>query len=96
MLGFVVITAGVITLARRSTAHWEAEARARRAPPPDAEVENVARLRDELVRTVAAAGVAAVHAGRTLGAAGALVVGTPKRLRARPRRRPRRQTRQPR
>ena len=94
VLGFVLITAGVIALARTSTASWEREARARRAPP--APPEDGPTLRTELVRTVAAAGVAAVHAGRSLEAVGALVVGTPKRLRARPRGRPRRRARQPR
>jgi hypothetical protein len=71
VVGFVLITAGVIALARTSTASWEREARARRAPP--APPEDGPTLRTELVRTVAAAGVAAVHAGRSFGAFGALV-----------------------
>jgi hypothetical protein len=83
VLGFALVTAGVIVLARRSTASWEAQSRARRAAPDAPEPASAASLRTELVRTVAAAGVAAVHAGRTLGAAGALVVGTPRRLVAR-------------
>ena len=73
VLGFVLITAGVIVLGRRSTASWEREARARRAAPAPTETPTGATLRAELVRTVAAAGLVAVHAGRSLGAFGARV-----------------------
>jgi hypothetical protein len=88
VVGFALITAGVVALARNSTASWEAESRAHRAAPAPPGAGSTARrrtelVRTELVRTVAAAGVAAVHAGRALGAAGALVVATPKRLLAR-------------
>jgi len=60
-VGFLVVTAAVMGLARRSTAEWEREKRAARAPrreaaavpPPPAGV--AARLRHASVRTAAAA-----------------------------------------
>jgi hypothetical protein len=66
-VGFLLMTALVIALARSRTARWEREKRAARAPrdrraaPPRTPARSAARLRAELERTAAAVGRAAVR-----------------------------------
>jgi hypothetical protein len=80
--GFVVVSACVIALARSSTARWERERRAARAPrrvaiaPITPATGAAARLRRALARTAATAGRAAAPIRIPIEAAGRILVAS--------------------